>query len=434
MRELRRVLAPLAVLAVLAVPGALALAASAPTVTTAGATAVSTTGATANGTVNPNGVSTLYAFQWGPTTGYGHETSLSGAGSGAAAQAVSAPLAGLNPGTTYHYRIIASSSSGTAVGGDQSFTTSGTAPAPSTPPTAVTQGPSSVTPTSGTLHGTVNPSGQATTYVFEYGPTTEYGTQTSPVDAGSGTAGLAASATLNNLTPGATIHYRVVAYSAGGTTLGLDATLRTLAPPGVSTGDASGVGSDAATVSGSVNPLGHSTSYQFQYGTTTGYGINTPPAGIGSGTGDIGVHQTLTGLMSGTTYHYRVVATSSQGTSYGSDRTLKTTGGASSGSKIKVLAPTAFVSPSGILGVGIGCLGGTTSCTGTMTLTIGHTVYASRGLNLAAESGGFAHVQLSSASMRKLFAHYHHPVAIRLNITTTAGQRLSQVIHLVRWF
>src|SRR5947209_18297523 len=135
MRELRRVLAPLAVLAVLAVPGALALAATptAPTVTTAAATAVTTTGATANGTVNPNGLPTVYSFQWGPTTGYGHRTPLSGARSATTPQAVTATLAGLDPGTTSHSRITAGNSPGTSAGRRHSTTTARTRPAPSPP-------------------------------------------------------------------------------------------------------------------------------------------------------------------------------------------------------------------------------------------------------------------------------------------------------------
>ena len=70
MSKLRsRGLAAMAATVACAVPVTLALAASstAPTVASAAASAVTDTGATLNGTVNPNGTSTQYAFQWGPT-------------------------------------------------------------------------------------------------------------------------------------------------------------------------------------------------------------------------------------------------------------------------------------------------------------------------------------------------------------------------------
>lgn len=73
---------------------------------------------------------------------------------------------------------------------------------------------------------------------------------------------------------------------------------------------------------GTVNPRAHETTYTFQYGTTTAYGQSapTPPIAIGSGVEDKQVVWTLFGLTPGTTYHYRVVATSSEGTTYGADQ------------------------------------------------------------------------------------------------------------------
>jgi len=57
-----------------------------------------------NGTVNPNGLATTYYFQWGTTTSYGNNTTTTSAGSGSANVNVSANLAGLTGGTTYHFR------------------------------------------------------------------------------------------------------------------------------------------------------------------------------------------------------------------------------------------------------------------------------------------------------------------------------------------
>ena len=78
------------------------------------------------------------------------------------------------------------------------------------------------------LNGTVNPRGSATTYTFQFGTTTSYGAQTTPVSAGAGTTANAVSATLNGLAPGTTYHYRLVATNAGGqTTTGADRTFTT---------------------------------------------------------------------------------------------------------------------------------------------------------------------------------------------------------------
>jgi Fibronectin type III domain len=203
-----------------------------PTVTTSAATAVGGTSATLNGSINPNGQQTVYALQWGPTTGYGHETPFGSAGAGTTASPVSATVNGLSSGTIYHFRVIAINAAGTSVGSDQSFTTTGTAPAPSPAPSAITAPASNVSLTGAALNGVDNPAGQATSYYFEYGPTSNYGYQTSPQSAGNGTADLLAGTEVSGLSSGTTFHYRLVAVNAGGTGLGTDETFTTLSSPG----------------------------------------------------------------------------------------------------------------------------------------------------------------------------------------------------------
>ena len=94
-----------------------------PQVSTFPATGISATSATLNGMVNPNGSPTTAWFQWGGTTNYGNLTSMTSLGSGIFAFPLSAPLAGLNLGVTYHFRITATNDYGIAYGGDQSFYT-----------------------------------------------------------------------------------------------------------------------------------------------------------------------------------------------------------------------------------------------------------------------------------------------------------------------
>jgi hypothetical protein len=98
----------------------------------------SPTGATTgvvNGAVNPAGqvTSTTWHFDYGRTTSYGSSTAGAGVGSGSTPEQVATTIAGLSPGTTYHYRVVATNSHGTTNGADQTFTTS-PAPAPPAPP------------------------------------------------------------------------------------------------------------------------------------------------------------------------------------------------------------------------------------------------------------------------------------------------------------
>jgi hypothetical protein len=95
--------------------------------------------------------------------------------------------------------------------------------------------------------------------------------------------------------------------------------------PTVATSNASNATFSSAIVYGSVNPNGLITNYVFQYGTTSGYGGQTPLAPAGNGTISIRLSQTISGLQPGTTYHYRIVAVNSAGiTANGKDRTFKT--------------------------------------------------------------------------------------------------------------
>jgi hypothetical protein len=97
--------------------------------------------------------------------------------------------------------------------------------------------------------------------------------------------------------------------------------------PTVSTGTASDLTDTSATIAGVVNPNGDGT-YHFQYGTDTAYGSSTTSTSV-SGTAETDVSAGLTGLSAETTYHYRLVAANSAGTSYGDDATFTTQASAS---------------------------------------------------------------------------------------------------------
>lgn len=94
-----------------------------PAVTTIPASGVGQTAAQLNGQVNPNGTVSSYSFQWGTSTAYGNTAGAGSTNDGVGLLPLSASLAELSPGTTYHYRVIASSFNGTTYGADQTFTT-----------------------------------------------------------------------------------------------------------------------------------------------------------------------------------------------------------------------------------------------------------------------------------------------------------------------
>lgn len=94
-----------------------------PFVQTTAASAVTSTSATLNGTVNPDNLATTYHFEYGLTTAYGSSTATQSAGSDYAVHPESAAISGLAPGTTYHYRIVATNAIGTSDGADMTFTT-----------------------------------------------------------------------------------------------------------------------------------------------------------------------------------------------------------------------------------------------------------------------------------------------------------------------
>jgi phosphodiesterase/alkaline phosphatase D-like protein len=294
-------------------------AAATPVATTGPTTAVGATSVTLGGTVEPGGKPTTWHVEYGTTTSYGSTTSSQSAGSGTAAVNVSVTLSSLQPGTTYHYRLVASNADGASHGADAVFTTL-------TPPGAVTGAASGIGATSATLNGSVDPNGRATAYYFEYGSSTSYGTKTATKSAGSATNAQSVATGISGLQAGHAYHFRLVASSDAGTSVGKDATFTTSGAPAVATLDASSVTPTTAVLHGTASPNGLSTTWWFEYGTTTGYGSKTPTQSAGSGTSARSVSATAGSLRAGTTYHFRLVAQNSSGKAYGDDHTFSTVG------------------------------------------------------------------------------------------------------------
>jgi uncharacterized delta-60 repeat protein len=195
----------------------------------------------------------------------------------------------------------------------------------STKPAVTTGAASTIGETSATVSGQVNPEGLSTNYHFQYGTTTGYSGGTATLTLGAGTAAVPVSQTLSGLAPATTYHYRLVASNGDGTTDGQDMTFTTASSkaPSVTTGKPTGVGEVSATLTGAVNASGLGTSYHFDYGTTRAYGSSTRGKST-TGSVPVAVAAHLARLKPGTTYHYRLVASNADGTSYGADRTLTT--------------------------------------------------------------------------------------------------------------
>lgn len=188
-------------------------------------TGLTSTAVHLSGTVDPEGLPTSYRFEISKDNG---ATWIAGpdtdAGEGSSPVAAGADFV-LEPNTTYLARLVASNPNVTDFASPpQSFTSSLSAPE------ALTGEVTGLTPTAATLNGKVNPFGSSTSYYFEYGPTSSYGSRV-PADvdalAGAGRVPLAVSKDISGLQPGVTYHYRFVAANGGGTNTGVDRTFTT---------------------------------------------------------------------------------------------------------------------------------------------------------------------------------------------------------------
>ena len=190
--------------------------------------ATDVTGATAtlHASVNPDNLAVSECkFEYGPTAAYGSSKPCEGTiPTDGSNHSVAAALSGLEAGTTYHWRIVATNANGANESSDQTFTTK-------FPPAIEAEWVASAGLTEATLAAKINPKGVATTYHIEYGTDTSYGTSTPESPLGAENEGLTVSNTLEGLAAGATYHWRVVATSAVGVSKGPDRTFATYLPP-----------------------------------------------------------------------------------------------------------------------------------------------------------------------------------------------------------
>jgi hypothetical protein len=287
-------------------------------------------------TIDPQGYETTYHYQWGKTTSY--ELGIfpypkdASVGSGTEPVAIEGEMPLLSAETTYHYRIVATNAEGTTYSPDQTFTT------PDTPYARFNE-TTNVGATSALLHGEINPHGAETKYHFEYGTEWEpeglkYKTPEQTIPAGY--SYVPVSAAISGLSP--FTHYELYlvatnAWSKGTASSGFT----TFDPPPIATtGGASEVTGYGAKLSGTVNPEGLPTKYNFQYGTSIPGMLHSEEQKLAAGTETVGISQTIHGLAPSTTYYYRLWATNPAGSS-GEYKTFTTTDGKP---KVSVQAPS----------------------------------------------------------------------------------------------
>lgn len=189
------------------------------------ATNISIDSAILNGTINPNLLSTTVTFEWGTTLYYGNTVNATQSPVvGAEPANISIKLTNLSPGTTYHYRIIATNEVGTACSEDRTFKTLGDIPV------ACSQPASNIFITDARIQGTINPKYLPTTVVFEWGETINYENIVEIAsDSFKDDKVVDVFADLSGLIPETTYHYRIKAVNELGTTIGDDLTFNTFA-------------------------------------------------------------------------------------------------------------------------------------------------------------------------------------------------------------
>ncbi len=166
---------------------------------------------------------TTYHFEYGPTTAYGLIAPVGDVELGTGTEGLQALLtvSGLQPDTTYHYAVVATNGGGSTFGPDETFTT------PTATPPVVSTGPAGgISQNAAVISGAVDAEGVPTSYEWDLGTDTTYGTQVSG-EAGSGTEPQTVTLSLQGLAAGTTYHYRLVARNTYGTVYGADGTFTT---------------------------------------------------------------------------------------------------------------------------------------------------------------------------------------------------------------
>ncbi len=205
-------------------------------------------------------------------------------------------------------------------------------------PTVTTHAATSVTESTATVHGHVDPDtahggGEITSCRFEYGPTTAYG-ETAPCSLGPPYSSPEdVSAEVKGLRPSSTYHFRLQAANSNGIpSYGEDETLTAPGRPSIDSASAEAL-QTVTIFRARIDPWGYKTSCQLQYVSDTSFKtsmwanattVPCNPGDLGSGFGDVTVKVRLPGLTGATVYHYRLLAENQSGLTGTPDSTFET--------------------------------------------------------------------------------------------------------------
>jgi hypothetical protein len=312
-----------------------------PDATTEAADAISKVAATLHGSVGAaGGPDATCVFQYISNQQYfehhfegAAEAPCSPAGpfTGSSTTGVNAAVTGLNAETMYRFRVLASSANGPSPGQVLNFTTSNAV-------NVRTGAATSIAETAATFNGTINPEGiPVEECFFEYGIEESSGSTVPCAESvgsiGSGNGPVAVHADVSGLVQLQAYRFRLVARNDLGTTNGEEESFRTKGPPRVQAESVSGVTLTSAKLEALVNPGGEAATYRFQYvseadfkasGYTNATEVPLGGEAIEAGDADVVVAAEINDLAELSTYHYRVLITSSRGTDTGKDKLFTT--------------------------------------------------------------------------------------------------------------
>ncbi len=193
-------------------------------------------------------------------------------------------------------------------------------------PTVITKPATNLVTGSATLQALVTPNGGDTTVYFEYGLTTNYGTISSTSTLLTNNYLLAQWVT-NDVTglapPGAVYHFQAIGTNIFGTNYGGDLIFTNpyaTPAPFATTLPATRLTGAGAQLNGMATANGTDAQAWFEWGTSTAYGVTTPPVAIGTNYNVVFVTTNITGLITNLPYHYRLVVSNIVGVTYGFDQ------------------------------------------------------------------------------------------------------------------
>jgi subtilase family serine protease len=260
--------------------------------------------------VYPNGLDTTYYFQYGITNAYGQQTAPVDIGSGPGMVTINSSIHGLQPGTSYHYRLVAQNADGTAYGYDYTFTTNAGAPVNTAHPTV--SGTTNRTAYPGqTLTadpGTWNPTG---TFAYQWMSSSDGGTTWTPISGATSTSYTLAGPDTGNMiriTVTATNSYGSASGSSLGTAPILSGAPLNTAHPTVS-GTVNEIAYQGATLTGAVGTWSPTGTFSYRWMDSTDGGATWT---------DIPGATSLTYVVAGSDVGKRIRITVTATNSYGS--------------------------------------------------------------------------------------------------------------------